>query len=60
MRLIFRLYYAFNRWRYGVSYGCGRCHHGHTYHLTGREGVCRHCTVVGCPCQEYSIERVNI
>lgn len=57
MNLIYRLYYAFNRWRYGKGYGCGRCHHGYHFHQPPGQLVC---TVSGCPCKGYNIERVNV
>jgi hypothetical protein len=55
VRLLHRLYYAFNRWRYGDSYGCGRCHHAVCFHYERSE----RCHVKGCPCPGYSIERTT-
>jgi hypothetical protein len=59
MNLIYRIYYAFMRWQYGVSYGCGRCHHAVLFHQKP-EGGYQPCTVPGCPCKTYSCDRVNI
>jgi hypothetical protein len=53
MRILHRIYYAFNRWRYGVNYGCGRCHHAVWFHIG--HGQCNH---GNCPCREYHIGRV--
>lgn len=44
------MYFKFNEWRYGKSYGCGRCHHPAWDHLTS----CSRCS-----CHAYSIERVK-
>lgn len=57
MKLLHRLYYAINRWRYGESYGCGRCHHAYIRHYCGVPNSA--CIVHGCPCREYSIQRVS-
>lgn len=55
--IVVRLYYAFNRWRYGASYGCGRCHHAvGLHHKYAPYGPCE---VRWCPCHEYSIGRVS-
>lgn len=54
MKLTHWLYYAFNRWRYGESYGCGRCHHSVELHFKFAG-----CESKGCPCREYSTERVR-
>ena len=51
MRILKRLYYRFNAWRFGRLYGCGRCHHAFGLHL--KRGACSKCC-----CPEYSIERV--
>ena len=56
VRLKRRIYYAVLRWTAGEQYGCGRCHHAHWVHYKG-EGEC---TVLGCPCDLYSVERVKI
>jgi hypothetical protein len=58
MKAFHWLYYAFNRWRFGVSYGCGRCHHAHVRHYDNPQGT--GCVVHGCPCSAYSIERVTL
>ncbi len=53
MKWINRLYYAIQRRKFGINYGCGRCHHGHIFHDGGN------CSVKGCPCKSYSIERTT-
>lgn len=50
--LLKKLYYRFNAWRFGESYGCGRCHHSVLYHH--KHGKCSMCF-----CPEYRIERAH-
>ena len=42
------IYYRFNAWRYGMSYGCGRCHHAQWLHGN---------RCIKCFCTCYVIER---
>jgi hypothetical protein len=53
-----RLYYAIQRWKFGEQYGCGRCHHGVVFHQSVPHTYVP-CTVKGCPCKQYSIQRVT-
>ncbi len=49
IELIKVIYYKFNSWRYGINYGCGRCHHAQWLHGNG-------CSK--CFCGNYVIERM--
>lgn len=51
------IYYAIQRRRFGVSYGCGRCHHGHIFHRDFHKDT--PCSIRGCPCKAYSTERTT-
>ena len=40
------------RWRYGIQYGCGRCHHGVRDHYDSYYSCQK------CNCKAYSIDRI--
>jgi len=45
------------RFRKGITFGCGRCHHPWFDHITPITHEPKECD--NCDCKEYSIERVK-
>lgn len=54
MNLLYRSYYRLMAWKYGKTYGCGRCHHGYLFHRD-HQNKDTPCSAPGCPCKAYHI-----